>query len=82
MTVHSPLGNPALHFELTRLAAATHGVCLASELGAGRLGTKAHSDMITRCRACKIADVCETQLALGVVPEHCPNKQLFEKLAG
>ncbi len=81
MTVATPLGNPALHFTLTQMAARAAGVDLSEALGDGRLSGKAHAEMITRCRGCHSADVCETQLAMGIVPKGCPNAAAFGKLA-
>ena len=47
MTVHhpqlrAPLGNPALHFELTRLAAASLGACMNTALASGALCIRIH----------------------------------------
>ena len=83
MNAHfAPLGNPALHFGLTRLAAANLGVCMNSALGSGALSAKGHAEMITRCRACPFAQACEAVLVAGEVPAECPNRGVFEGLVG
>lgn len=73
----APLGNPALHFELTRRAAANLGVCLTTATASGALGAKAHADMITRCRGCLFAQACMEALAEGHVPTECANRSLL-----
>jgi len=77
-----PLGNPALHFELTRLAAANLGVCMTTALASGALSGKAHAAMITRCRGCPFAQDCVEALAKGEVPAACANRAVLCGLAG
>ena len=76
------LGNPALHFELTRLAAANLGVCMTTAMASGALGAKGHADMITRCRSCPFAYECMAELAEGRVPAECGNRSVLFGLAG
>jgi len=78
----APLGNPALHFELTRLAAANLGASLSTALAAGQLSGKDHAAMITRCRACPFAFECVEALAEGQVPLACANRSRLFELAG
>ena len=78
----APLGNPALHFELTRLAAANMGVCMSTAMASGALGVKDHADMINRCRSCPFAQACLEALAEGQVPAECGNRSLLFQLAG
>ena len=74
------LGNPALHMTLTSMAARNAGLDLNTALASGQLTANAHAKMITRCRSCPVAGTCEVQLAQGVVPEGCPNAEVFEAL--
>lgn len=78
----APLGNPALHFELTRLAAANMGVCMSTAMASGALSAKDHADMIARCRSCPFACECIEALAEGQVPAACANRSMLFGLAG
>lgn len=78
----APLGNPALHFELTRLAALNLGACMTTALASGALSGKEHAAMITRCRGCAFAQDCVEALAEGRLPEGCANRSVLFRLAG
>ena len=87
MTVHhpqlrAPLGNPALHFELTRLAAASLGACMNTALASGALSARDHAALITRCRACPFTQECVEALAEGRVPDDCANHAVLCGLVG
>lgn len=74
------LGNPALHMALSNMAARLSGADLAEARASGKLTVQGEAKIISRCRSCRIVGFCEAHLAVGLVPEACPNKAAFGEL--
>ena len=82
----APLGDPSLHFWMTRSLARSMGVNLSEAMAHGFLTRQAYADMITRCRTCPYAVECVARLTQpqeGVldVPEECLNMEELSRLA-
>ena len=80
------LGDPNLHFWLTRSIARAVDVNLSEALACGGLSVQVYSEMVTRCRKCQHVETCEAWLAASggsaeAVPPHCPNADLLNRLA-
>jgi hypothetical protein len=74
----SYLGDPNLHFWLTRSVARAVRVNLSDALAAGRLTPREYTDMVTNCRRCPHVETCTAWLAENAagapeVPAHCAN---------
>lgn len=86
MTVHiSYLGDPNLHFWLTRSMARTVRVNLSDALAAGELTPVHYAEMVTKCRRCPHASACQAWLAENAagaceVPAHCANADILNAL--
>ncbi|WP_306153830.1 DUF6455 family protein [Roseovarius sp. MMSF_3281] len=81
----SHLGDPNLHFWLTRSVARAVHVNLSDALAAGRLTPAHYADMVTKCRRCPYVSTCEAWLAENAagapaVPAHCANADLLNTL--
>jgi len=80
----TPIGDPALHFYMTRAIARMLDVNLGDALREGRLSPAEYAEMVTRCRECRHAARCTALLAKTVdldgPPEHCPNDASFRSL--
>lgn len=81
-----PLGDPNLHFWLTRSIARAVDVNLFEALVSGDLSVQSYSDLVTQCRKCQHVEKCEAWLAkhggsAQAVPEHCPNADIINRLA-
>lgn len=79
------LGDPELHFFITRSVARAMGLNLGDALRTGQLEPETYAKMVTRCRGCARVDSCQTWLAKSAVPHrsppaHCPNAQEFQAL--
>lgn len=79
------LGDPALHFFITRSVARAMGVNLGDALRTGQLQADTYARMVTRCRGCALVGKCQSWLAKSAVPhsappEHCPNAGEFRAL--
>jgi len=86
MTVQiSHLGDPNLHFWLTRSMARAVRVNLSDALAAGRITPTHYADMVTKCRRCPHAAACQAWLAENAagapkVPAHCANAETLNAL--
>lgn len=72
------LGDPSLHFFLTRGVARSLGIGLGDALRSGALSPDAYAGMVTRCQKCALVDGCQDWLARShgyrdTPPEGCPN---------
>ena len=81
----SRLGDPNLHFWLTRSVARTVRVNLSDALTAGKITPTDYADMVTRCRRCPNVATCEAWLAENgagarEVPAHCANADILNAL--
>ena len=78
------LGNPSLHFFMTRGMARQMGVSLGDALSDGRLSAQAYANMVTRCRACLFVHQCQKAMAEAQgqrdAPEYCPNAKALKQL--
>lgn len=78
------LGDPALHFYMTRGIARLLDVNLSDALREGRLSPDVYAQMVTRCRSCDHAERCKALLAqtmsLTSPPAQCPNDASFQSL--
>lgn len=80
-----PLGDPAVHFWLTRSAARAMGINLSEAIAAGRLSAQAYAQMVTACRRCPHVESCRNWLASEAMAQYsaftdCPNRQDLEQL--
>ncbi|MDX1780918.1 MAG: DUF6455 family protein [Thalassovita sp.] len=78
MGIVTPLGDPALHFWLTRSVARSIGLSLTDAMSRGQLSPQGYTEMVTRCRQCPLVTQCEQWLAQNgagaeTVPESCVN---------
>lgn len=83
--MHIQLGDPALHFFITRSVARAMGLNLGDALRTGQLEADTYARMVTRCRGCGLVGACQNWLASSSVqhstpPEHCPNAGEFRAL--
>lgn len=79
------LGDPALHFWMTRSMARAMGVNLSEAMAEGKLSSQDYSDMVTTCRKCAFVEGCQQWLATEAMPkcaafDPCENKPLLERL--
>lgn len=80
------LGDPNLHFWLTRSIARAVDVNLSEALATGHLSVQSYTDLVTRCRKCQHVEKCQSWLAkhggsAQAVPPHCPNADIINLLA-
>ena len=80
-----PLGDPAMHFWLTRSAARAMGVNLSEAMASGHLTPKDYCEMVTNCRGCGAVEACQNWLATEAIPrcaafDACLNKGVLERL--
>ncbi len=78
MGIVTPLGDPVLHFWLTRSVARSIGLSLTDAMSEGRLTPQEYSEMVTRCRQCPFVSQCEGWLAENgagaeAIPDRCVN---------
>ncbi len=81
----SHLGDPNLHFWLTRSVARAVRVNLSDALASGQLTPTGYADMVTKCRRCPHAEACAAWLAENAagaleVPAHCANAAILNDL--
>lgn len=81
----SRLGDPNLHFWLTRSVARAVRVNLSDALAAGQITPTHYADMVTKCRRCPHAAACQAWLAENAagareVPAHCANADILNGL--
>jgi hypothetical protein len=79
------LGDPNLHFWLTRSMARAVRVNLSDALAAGQITPTHYTDMVTKCRRCPHAVACQAWLAENAagaskVPSHCANADILNTL--
>lgn len=79
------LGDPSLHFFLTRGVARAMGIGLSDALRTGDLTPDDYAGMVTRCRGCALVETCQAWLARShgyrdSPPEGCPNESGFMAL--
>ena len=80
------LGDPTLHFWLTRSVARAVDVSLSEAMSQGFLSAGGYAEMVTNCRKCPNVSRCEAWLAengagAAQVPEHCANCSILNDLA-
>ncbi len=63
------LGDPSVHFWLTRSVARAMGVNLSEAMAAGRLSVQDYAALVTRCRQCPYVADCTAWLATEAVPQ-------------
>lgn len=83
MSAH--LGDPALHFFITRGVAKALGLNLGDALRTGQLEPDTYARMVARCRGCARVGACQQWLADSSVPhqappEYCQNASEFRSL--
>ncbi|MCL3881721.1 DUF6455 family protein [Marivita sp. GX14005] len=81
-----PMGDPELHFWLTRSVARTMGISLSEAMAAGQLTAQDYAQMVTSCRGCPLVATCQHWLGAQTggarsAPEGCRNASTLEKLA-
>lgn len=84
MTQH--LGDPTLHFWLTRSVAKAMGLNLSEAMANSRLTTAEYAAMVTACRQCPRVDSCQCWLGdqrtlAQDTPPGCANADLLRELA-
>ncbi|WP_348647633.1 DUF6455 family protein [Marivita sp. S6314] len=82
----SRLGDPELHFWLTRSVARVMGVSLSEALASERLSAKDYADLVTECRGCALVETCKGWLGgqstvVRKAPPGCANSTTLEQLA-
>ncbi len=80
------LGDPDLHFWLTRSVGRVMGLNFSEEMANDRLTPKAYADMVTECRGCPRVTTCQRWLSeqsdvTYSAPPGCRNSRLLESLA-
>lgn len=80
-----PLGDPAIHFWLTRSAARAMGVNLSEAMAAGRLSPQDYCEMVMACRGCGHVLPCQEWLATEAIPRGaayaaCAHRPVLERL--
>ncbi|MBR9650992.1 DUF6455 family protein [Thalassovita aquimarina] len=85
MGIVTPLGDPVLHFWLTRSVARSIGLSLTEAMSEGKLTPQGYSEMVTRCRQCPLVSQCQQWLATqgggcDQVPATCVNAQTLNAL--
>lgn len=85
MGVVHPLGDPNLHFWLTRSMARSMGVSLSDAIAEGRLSARSYADLVMQCRACPNTADCQTWLGGQIpgteeVPGFCLHARSFRNL--
>lgn len=80
------LGDPTLHFWLTRSVARAMNLSLSEAMTQGHLSARDYAEMVTRCRKCPHVETCEAWLAtlgenVDSAPDHCWNAQALNALA-
>ena len=81
----SYLGDPALHFWLTRSVARVLDVNLSDAIAQGRLTPNDYAEMVARCRQCPHVQDCQLWLATegaqaAEAPTHCAHKPVLDDL--
>jgi len=80
------LGDPQLHFWLTRSVGRVMGLNFSEEMAKDRLSPKAYVDMVTECRGCPKVTSCQSWLSeqsdlTRRAPPGCRNSKVLEGLA-
>ncbi|WP_136439938.1 DUF6455 family protein [Pacificoceanicola onchidii] len=76
------LGDPSVHFFMTRSVARVMGFNLYEEVQSGALSAADYSEMVTRCRGCALVEACQewlstqTNLSTNPPPGCCNGEQL------
>lgn len=84
--IRTQLGDPHLHFWLTRSVARAMGLNFTDALSDNRVSAQTYADMVTACRACGQVETCKSwlagQLAISrTAPPGCANSEQLETLA-
>ncbi|WP_101067775.1 DUF6455 family protein [Roseovarius salinarum] len=79
------LGDPAMHFWLTRSMARATGLNLSEAMKDGRLTPEGYTEMVDRCRCCMHAQNCAQWLAVNgadadAAPPFCRLAETLETL--
>lgn len=80
------LGDPDLHFWLTRSVARVMGVSFSEAMAKDQLSPKDYADLVNECRGCPRATACQQWLAeqadlTRTAPPGCRNSGVLEGLA-
>ena len=80
------LGDPQVHFWLTRSVGRVMGLNFSEEMANSRLTAQTYADMVTECRGCPLVSSCQSWLSQqpGVAksaPPGCKNSKVLETLA-
>ncbi|MDQ2090132.1 DUF6455 family protein [Marimonas arenosa] len=80
-----PLGDPAVHFWLTRSVARAMGVNLSQAMATGRISAQDYEEMVTACCGCMHVAGCQAWLATEAVVrsapfEACAHRTVLERL--
>lgn len=82
------LGDPVLHFWMTRSVARVMGFSLSEAMAEGRLSSDGYAKMVTRCRTCQQVPECELWLAsvrdgpADIAPMGCLNAADYTRAKG
>ena len=80
------MGDPGVHFWITRAVGRAMGVNFSEAMAEGRLNPSDYAEMVNTCRACALVGGCQHWLATagavqsGRAYEGCPNAALLERL--
>lgn len=80
------LGDPQMHFWLTRSVARVMGVNLSEAMARDELTAQRYAQLVTDCRSCKLVQSCQHWLAARSdtttsAPPGCANTKVLESLA-
>jgi hypothetical protein len=80
------LGNPELHFWLTRSVAKVMGINLSEAIAQGRISPQDYASMVTACRQCSNVESCQIWLGkqkslTRIAPDRCANAKTLQALA-
>mgnify|MGYP001794170096 FL=1 len=80
------LGDPSLHFWLTRSVGRVMGVNFTEEMANQRLTPKDYADLVTECQGCPLVRSCQGWLSSQLqvtrcAPPGCRNSSVLERLA-
>lgn len=86
MMTKQTLGDPQLHFWLTRSVAKVMGVSLSQAMSNDQLSANEYAELVSECRACRRVESCKAWLAeqldiKPVAPPGCANSRSLEMLA-
>ena len=80
-----PLGDPTMHFYITRGVARAMGISLSEAMHSGQLKPEGYAAMVTACRGCALLEACQQWLGQQATisptpPPGCYNGEALSRL--